>query len=109
EEASLLFGTSSERGSLLMGASYNARGIVFSRDQIGGDVRGGSGYGNNYYIEDPDAPGEEGEYGGALPGSACNSDGFWMNGDTCAYDYNAVAASDASVRNKALFARGQYD
>ncbi|WP_019398183.1 TonB-dependent siderophore receptor [Pseudoxanthomonas sp. GW2] len=109
EEASLLFGTSSERGSLLMGASYNARGIVFSRDQIGGDVRGGSGYGNNYYIEDPDAPGEEGEYGGALPGFACNSDGFWMNGDTCAYDYNAVAASDASVRNKALFARGQYD
>jgi len=109
EEASLLFGTSSERGNLLLGASYNSRGIVFTRDQIGGDVKGGSAYGNNYYLEDPDHPGEEGEYGGALPGFACNSNGFWMNGDTCAYDYNAVAASDASIKNKAIFARGQYE
>jgi iron complex outermembrane receptor protein len=109
EEASLLFGTSSERGHLLMGVSHSSRGMVFTRDQIGGDVKGGSLYGNNYYLESPDAPGEEGDYGGALPGFACNSHGFWINGDTCAYDYNAVGASDASIKNKAVFARGQYE
>ena len=108
EEASLLFGTSNDRGSLLFGASHNSRGMVFTRDQIGGDVRGASPYGNNYYLESPDEPGETGEYGGALPGYACNDPGFWMNGGNCVFDYNSVQADEASVRNRSLFARGDY-
>jgi len=108
DEASLVVGTSSDRGSLLFGASYNSRGMVFTRDQHGGDVRGASPYGNNFYFESDTAPGEEGEFGGALPGYACNAPGFWMNQGNCVFDYNSVQADEASVKNRSLFARGEY-
>jgi len=108
EEASLVFGTSSDRGSLLFGASANSRDMVYTRDQIGGDVRGGSFYGNNFYFESATDPGEEGALGGALPGYACDDPNFWRNGDNCVFDFNAVAANEASVKNKSLFARGSW-
>ena len=106
EEASLVFGTSSDRGNLILGASNSTRGMVYTRDQISGAVRGGSFYGNNYYLESATDPGEEGELGGALPGYACDDPNFWRNGDNCVYDFNAVAADEASVKNRSLFARG---
>lgn len=108
EEGSVVFGTSSERGSLIMGASYNTRDMVYTRDQIGGQTRGGSFYGNNYYLESATAPGEEGALGGALPGYACDDPNFWRNGANCVFDFNAVAANEASVKNKSVFARGQW-
>jgi len=108
EEASVVFGTSSDRGSLLLGASMNSRGMVFTRDQIGGDVRGGSLYGNNFYFESATDPGEEGDAGGALTGYACDDPNFWRNGANCVFDFNAVAANEASVKNKSLFARGSW-
>src|SRR5690554_995619 len=108
EEASLVFGTSSDRGSLLFGASANSRDMVYTRDQIGGDVRGGSFYGNNFYFESATDPGEEGALGGALPGYACDDPNFWRNGENCVFDFNAVAANEASVKNKSLFARGTW-
>ena len=114
EEASVVFGTASERGSLLLGASYNKRGMVFTRDQIGGNVRGGSFYGNNFYFEDPEDPnagtsaGADGAAGGALTGYACDDTNFWRNGANCVFDFNAVAANEASVKNKSLFARGTW-
>lgn len=108
EEASVVFGTSSDRGSLLLGASMNSRDMVFTRAQIGGDVRGGSIYGNNFYFESETDPGEEGAAGGALPGYACDDPNFWRNGANCVFDFNAVAANEASVKNKSLFARGTW-
>lgn len=108
EEASVVFGTSSERGSMLLGASINSRGMVYTRDQIGGNVRGGSFYGNNFYFESATDPGEEGAPGGALPGYACDDPNFWRNGANCVFDFNAVAANEASVKNKSLFARGSW-
>ncbi|TYT26012.1 TonB-dependent receptor [Luteimonas viscosa] len=108
EEASVVFGTSSDRGSLLLGASMNSRDMVFTRDQIGGDVRGGSIYGNNFYFESETEPGEEGAAGGALPGYACDDPNFWRNGANCVFDFNAIAANEASVKNKSLFARGTW-
>ncbi len=101
EEGSVVFGTSSDRGSLLLGASFNKRGMVFTRDQIGGQSRGASFYGNNFYFED-------GTLGGALPGYACDDPGFYQLGGNCVFDFNAVAANEASVTNKSLFARGQW-
>jgi len=101
EEASVVFGTASDRGSLLLGAAYNSRDMVFTRDQIGGGSPGASFYGNNFYFED-------GTLGGALPGYACNDPGFYQLGSNCVYDFNLVAANEASVKNKSLFARGQW-
>jgi iron complex outermembrane receptor protein len=47
-EMSLLMGTSGSLGRLFAGASLNKRGMIFTRDQIGGDVKGVSSFGNNY-------------------------------------------------------------
>src|SRR5690606_22823988 len=75
---------------------------------ISGQARGGSFYGNNFYFESETEPGEEGELGGALPGYACDGPNFWRNGDNCVCDYTAVAADEASIRNRSLFARGSW-
>jgi iron complex outermembrane recepter protein len=101
EEGSVVFGTTSDRGNLLLGVSYNKRGMVFTRDQIGGGARGASIFGNNFFRED-------GTAGGALPGYACDDPGFYRLGANCVFDFNAVAANEASVTNKSLFARGNW-
>ncbi|WP_407352477.1 TonB-dependent receptor plug domain-containing protein [Luteimonas sp. R10] len=111
EEGSVVFGTNSDRGSLLLGASFSSREMVFTRDQIGGNVRGASFYGNNFYFEDPADPGpggSDGAAGGALTGYACDDPNYYINGANCVYDFNAVAANEASVKNKSLFARGHW-
>ncbi len=106
EEGSVVFGTNSDRGNMMLGASYNSRAMVFTRDQIGGGARGASIYGNNYFL--PDADGNPAVAGGALPGYACDDPGFYRLGPNCVFDFNAVAANEASVKNKSLFARGNW-
>src|SRR5690606_18811430 len=70
EDASAVFGVSNDRGRLIGGASKSSRGMVYTRDQIGGNELGVSTYGNNYYDWDTGAP-------APVPGFACNSNGFW--------------------------------
>ncbi|NDK38238.1 TonB-dependent receptor [Pseudoxanthomonas gei] len=103
EDGAVTFGISGDRGSLIGGASFSSRGMVFTRDQIGGGSRGVSIYGNNFYDS---AIGRA----RAVPGFACNSDGFYMlaNG-RCSFDFNSVAANEASVKNKSVFTRGEYE
>ncbi len=102
EEASLVFGTSSDRGKLLGGGSKSSRGMVFTRDQIGGQTRGVSTYGNNYYDWDTGTA-------TAVPGFDCSTNGFWMQSNgRCSFDFNSVAANEASVDNTALFMKGDY-
>lgn len=100
EDASAVFGTASDRGRLIGGASYSSRGMVFTRDQIGGDVLGVSTYGNNY----------QNAGWQAVPGFDCNANGFWMipGTNTCSFDFNSVAANEASVENTSVFVRGDY-
>lgn len=132
-EYSAIFGQSSDRGNMIISASANDRGMVFTRDQIG-YVQGVSTYGNNFrnvlwdVVRDADGnpirdmngnlqplSSDEGALAfmtspKAIPGFACNSDGFWMTGaGTCSFDFNSVAANEASIKNKGLFARGTYD
>ena len=107
EDVSAVFGTSSDRGRLIGGASYSSRGMVFTRDQIGGQTRGVSTYGNNYYDWDAEGP-------RPVPGFDCNSNGFWSlppNSDgvsLCSFDFNSVAANEAAVDNTSVFVRGDY-
>lgn len=101
EDASAVFGVSSDRGNLIGGASYNSRGMVYTRDQIGGDSLGVSGYGNNY--RQPNGVFTR------VPGFACNDNGFWiLPTGACSFDFNSVAAQEASVENTSVFARGDY-
>ena len=88
EDVSAVFGTSSDRGNLIGGASHSSRGMVYTRDQIGGQALGNSTYGNNYLnwqvteIEDPENPGQMIPAAGVrpVPGFDCNNSantGFW--------------------------------
>lgn len=101
EDASAVFGTASDRGRLIGGASYSSRGMVFTRDQIGGDTLGVSSYGNNYIAPNGTLQ--------RVPGFACDSDGFWiLPTGACSFDFNSVAANEASVENTSVFVRGDY-
>lgn len=101
EEASLVFGTSSDRGKMIGGGSKSSRGMVFTRDQIGGQTLGVSTYGNNYYDWDTGKV-------KAVPGFNCTGL-FWMQANgRCSFDFNSVAAQEASVDNTALFMKGDY-
>ena len=102
EDVSAVFGTSSDRGRLIGGASMSSRGMVYTRDQIGGDVLGVSTYGNNYYDWNTEGP-------AAVPGFDCNQNGFWtLPNGLCSFDFNSVAANEASVKNTSVFVRGDY-
>jgi iron complex outermembrane receptor protein len=98
-EASLLFGTSGKNGRVMGGMSFNSRGMVYTSQRPWGATKGVSVYGNNYY----DSFGIK-----AVPG-ACTDTNFYLTAaGTCAYDFNAVAADEASVKNTALFVKGEY-
>ncbi len=109
ESGAAMIGAASDRGSLLASVSFGNRGMVFTRDQIGGQGLGISSYSNRYRVESAVTGGPTGAFAN-LPGFACNSGGFFIVAGTgaCSYDFNAVAANEASVDNSALFTRGQY-
>jgi iron complex outermembrane receptor protein len=105
EEGSLIFGTSSDRASILAGASYNKRGMVFTRDRPWGSSPGNSSFGNNFFRP----PGWSGGILQPVPGG-CNDPNFSIlaaNG-RCVYDFNRVAADEAKLTTQAAFARGTY-
>lgn len=110
EQASALFGASSERGRMIGGVSYNSRGITFI-NELPWVGPGASSYSNNYYNFALDANGNRAPTSriGAVPGG-CTNEGFYTNasGSTCFYDFNRVAADSASIDQKGLFARGDY-
>jgi iron complex outermembrane receptor protein len=101
EDAAVTFGISGDRGSLLGGASSSSRGMVFTRDQIGARL-GVSTFGNNFYNPNTGLI-------RAVPGFNCNSNGYYLlaNG-RCSFDFNSVAANEASIKNKSIFTRGEY-
>lgn len=111
EEASMIFGVSGDRGSMLAGASSNKRGMVFTRDRPWGQTLGNSTFGNN--ILNPRLTGFAGWTGGTflpLPGG-CTNPNFSISptNGRCVYNFNAVAADEAKVGTQSAFARGTYE
>jgi iron complex outermembrane receptor protein len=106
EEYQALIGVKSDRGSIVAGVSHSTRGMVYTRDQPWGVTQGVSVFGNNIQIID-----DEGNAGAfeRLPGFACDSGGFWVNGTLCSFDFNSVAANEAEIRNTAFFANGNWN
>jgi iron complex outermembrane recepter protein len=120
EEGSVIFGAAGDRGSLLAGASYNTRGIIFQRERDY-SAGGASTFSNNLRVATPAAgtlygfvPGGFVNVNGtaALPGFNCNDPGrgFTLNpsGSRCFYDFTFVAADEAELHGQSLFARGNY-
>ena len=117
EEGSVIMGISGEKGRLMAGASYNNRDIVFQRDRFWS--RGGNSvFSNNFAPANP-APGTlygfspggflaHPTFGSRVPGG-CDGPGFRETDIRCFYDFTALAADEASIKNQSLFARGSYD
>jgi iron complex outermembrane recepter protein len=114
EEGSIIFGTSSDRGSMLAGVSYNNRGIVFQRERSW-STGGASVFSNNFRVANPAAGSLYGFVvggfiggGAAVPGG-CSEPGFSIapNGN-CVYDFTSSAADEAEIRASSLFTRASY-
>lgn len=122
EEGSITFGTSSDRGRILAGLSFNSRGPVFDADRdwsksFPGDTLGTSinlsPYGNSYYNLVTDqiepVPGCEN-----LPAMYLVEDDIGPFGNTtggmmCAYDYTTIAMQEAESENESLFVNGEFE
>ena len=112
-EMSLLMGTSGSLGRLFAGASLNKREMIFTRDQIGGDILGVSSFGNNYQklsntsgnptgtrLAVPLFGCTQGDFYNTAPGTASNQ---------CSFNFNASAANEAAIGNKSLFVNGEFN
>jgi iron complex outermembrane receptor protein len=111
EEGSVIMGASSDKGRILAGVSYNNRDISFISDMpwMKG-IKGPSSFANNYTNPVTNPVTGEVSYGGligAVPGG-CTNPGFWTDGAWCRYDYNLVAADSASLQQKSVFFKGDY-
>src|SRR5690606_22316284 len=120
DEASILFGVSGDRGHIVGGFSHNRRAMIYTRDRPWGSERGASILSNNYLSVDADgnivsgrtAPNGATDIFVPLPGG-CTNENFFINpatgtaGCRCAYDFNAVAADEASYGNKSFFLNGE--
>lgn len=99
KEASAIFGLSSDKGRIVMGASASSRDIIFQRDYPWGGARGASSFSNNYFTT---------AFGfiQAVPGGCTDTD-FYTSGGRCRYDFSTQAADEAKVNNKSVFSRGE--
>jgi iron complex outermembrane recepter protein len=109
EEMSVIFGAASDRGRLMAGASYNNRGIIFQRERSWS--QGGASVFSNNFLTLGNAFLTHPEFGSVVPGG-CSAAGFSTSGTgastRCLYDFTALAADEAEIRNRSLFARGDY-
>ena len=102
QDMSVVFGSSSDRTRVIGGAASSKRGMVFTRDQIGGQTPGVSLYGNNYYNWDTQAI-------DPVPGFSCDQGAFYFLGSgLCSFNFNSVAANDAKVDNTSVFIRADH-
>lgn len=121
ENASIIFGASSDRGRVLAGVSMNDRDIVFQRDRPWSSG-GVSSFSNEYYFATPAAGTLYGfragttiahpTNGAAVPTFDCTTNGFFETGSgaasRCLYDFTFVAADEAQVKNLSTFIRADY-
>lgn len=113
DEASALFGLTSEKGRFIAGASRTTRDIVFVRDYPWGAPKGASSFSNSFYPALDDGAG--GLYQGSTflgnAGTCAFPDkGFYVaSNGRCRYDFNLVTADEAATATKSIFARAEYN
>jgi iron complex outermembrane receptor protein len=105
ESGSVVFGSASGKTSLIGGASWNKRDIVFERNYPW-VVPGSSVYGNNWINAD-----FSGAFS-AIPGG-CNDENFIATTiagqPRCQYNFNATNANEASTNNESVFVKARHD
>lgn len=115
EEGSIIFGASSENGSMLGGVSWNSRDIIFAR-AFDWYTPGGSFYSQNFYDTNnadaywtsvgPDACDQGEFYSIPYSLSVPNSDGVAQR---CGFNFASVSADEASTGNVGFFLNSRYE
>lgn len=103
EEGSIVFGSSSDSTRVIGGVSWNNRDIIFE-NAYSWVQPGTSIYGNNVTETD-----NSGGFRAADPSTCADTVNFRMVGATCAYNFNATNANEASTGNKGLFLKADHD
>ncbi len=105
KELSALIGLSGDKGRLVGGFTKTERGMVFTSQRPWGQELGVSSYGNNYSSRDR-TQGPQSLT--AVPGACTDTNFYLTGGGTCSFNFNAVAADEQSIKNSAVFLRGDY-
>src|SRR5690606_28830130 len=101
-----------DRGNLVAGFSHNRREMIYTNQRPWGQERGASPYGNNFtsYTLDADGVPTYDAIVAPVPGGCTNENFYIQEGSgRCVYDFNAVAADEASYNNKAFFSNATFD
>jgi iron complex outermembrane receptor protein len=118
EEGSVVFGTSTDKASIIGGVSWNKRDIVFARDFPWYNP-GGSIYGNSFSTLD--ANGDDNFNWTALPGACNDGEGFYLlassgaiansagTQERCAYNFALESADEASTGVLGMFMNSRYE
>jgi iron complex outermembrane receptor protein len=110
-------GISNEKGSVVFGASFFSRDIIYARNSLF-NVPGASFFSNNYILADfVDTNGDYFDdntgnyYYGPVAGGCPNSDpAFYITpAGLCGYDFTRVSADEAATGNQGVFARTSYN
>jgi len=123
EQASVLIGTSGERGRLLGGASYESRDIIYTRDRdLWMSTPGQTTFANNFYRAmvnpnntfygfSPTNRLNHPVYGSVVPGG-CEDGLFYTTGSgagtLCQFDHKQQSARMSQTSTTAVFVRGDY-
>ncbi|WP_338363409.1 TonB-dependent receptor [uncultured Pseudoalteromonas sp.] len=113
ENGSVLFGASSDKASVLAGASWSGRDIVYARD-FPWYSPGGSVYSNNFttFSTDPETGERSSNFDFFSPEATCEGVGnenFYRIGDRCGFNFAAVSADEASIKNRSAFIKATYE
>jgi iron complex outermembrane receptor protein len=119
-EGSILFGAVGERGRVMGGISYTDQKISYVRDYPWSSEVAGSSYSNNYLkvltaADGSTIPGSNLYTDGSsvVPGG-CDGSNFYETTNSsgytsCLYNYVGDMADTASIKNKNLFLRTEYE
>lgn len=119
-EGSILFGATGERGRVLGGVSYTNQKISYVSDYPWSDTVAGSSYANNYLNVLTSADGDRvpganlyTDGSSVVPGG-CSGTNFYETTNSsgltsCLYNYVGDMADTASIKNKNLFLRTEYE
>ncbi|MBE0363496.1 hypothetical protein PULV_a0947 [Pseudoalteromonas ulvae UL12] len=115
ENGSIVFGASSDKASIVAGAGWSGRDIVYARD-FPWYSPGGSVYSNNFTTIAQDADGNYlpgvSNFDFFSPNSTCEGVGnenFYRIGSRCGFNFAAVSADEASIKNRSAFVNASYE
>ncbi|WP_105258365.1 TonB-dependent receptor [Pseudoalteromonas sp. T1lg88] len=111
ENGSVVFGAASDNASVLAGASWSGRDIVYARD-FPWYSPGGSVYSNNFTTFEILDGEKLSNFDFFSPEAACEgvgSEDFYRIGARCGFNFASVSADEASIKNRSAFVKARFE